>query len=130
VAQWVALAKRFRPLLHSGRTVRVDHPDPALWVHGVVAQDRSEGLFGFVMMDRSTTWPPGPVRLPGLDPDARYRLTPVGPAAGTEPLEGTTDRPAWQRGGQVHSGRALAAAGVVPPPLRPDHAALLHVQRG
>jgi alpha-galactosidase len=128
VAQWVALAKRFRPLLHSGRTVRVDHPDPALWAHGVVAQDRSQGLFGFVVMDRSATWPPGPVRLPGLDPDARYRLTAVGPAAGAEPLEGN-GRPAWQRGGQVHAGRALAAVGVVPPPLRPDHAALLHVQR-
>ena len=40
LAQWVALAKEVRPLVHAGRTVRGDHPDPALWVHGVVAPGR------------------------------------------------------------------------------------------
>jgi alpha-galactosidase len=125
---WVALAKRFRPLLHGGRTVRVDHPDPALWAHGVVAADLSEALFAFVMLDRPLTWPPGPVRLPGLDPDTRYRLTPVGPGAGAEPLAART-RPAWQAGGSVHSGRVLGGVGVLPPALQPDHAALLHLAR-
>jgi alpha-galactosidase len=130
LSRWVALAKRFRALLHTGRTVRVDHPDPALWAHGVVAQDRSSALFAFVVMDRPATWPPGRVRLPGLDPDARYRLTPVGPDAGAEPVEGSAGRPAWQYGGQVHTGRALATIGVPAPPLQPDHAALLHLERG
>jgi alpha-galactosidase len=82
------------------------------------------------VMDRPATWPPGRVRLPGLDPDARYRLTPVGPDAGAEPLEGSAGRPAWQYGGQVHSGRALATIGVPAPALQPDHAALLHLERG
>jgi alpha-galactosidase len=126
---WVALAKRFRPLLHSGRTVRVDHPDPAVWAHGVVAADGSAALFAFVLVDRPLTWPPGPVRLPGLDPATRYRLTPVGPGAGAEPVEAGTSRPAWQGGGAEHTGRALATAGVRPPPLQADHAALLHLGR-
>ncbi|MCO1656733.1 alpha-galactosidase [Pseudonocardia humida] len=128
LAGWVALAKRFRPLLHGGRTVRVDHPDPALWAHGVVAPDRSAALFAFVMMERPLTWPPGPVRLPGLDPDAAYRLVPVGPGAGSEPISGQS-RPSWQAGGLVHSGRVLGAVGVPPPALHPDHAALVHLVR-
>jgi alpha-galactosidase len=128
LAEWVALAKRFRPLLHTGRTVRVDHPDPALWAHGVVAADRSSALFALVMMDRPTTWPPGPVRLPGLDPDARYRLTPVGPGVDALPFEGAAG-PAWMRGDLVQTGRTLAAVGVTAPALQPDHAVLLHLER-
>jgi alpha-galactosidase len=128
LAGWVALAKRFRPLLHGGRMVRVDHPDPALWAHGVVAPDRSEALFALVAVDRSPTWPPGPVRLPGLDPDADYRLAPVGPAGGTEPISGWS-RPVWQSGELVQSGRVLAAVGVLPPTLLPDQAALVHLTR-
>jgi alpha-galactosidase len=128
LAGWVALAKRFRPLLHGGRTVRVDHPDPALWAHGVIAPDRSEALFALVTMERSLTWPPGRVRLPGLDPGTDYRLTPVGPRAGTEPVSGRS-RPAWWSGGLVHSGRVLGAVGVLPPALHPDQAVLVHLGR-
>ncbi len=125
LAEWVALAKRFRPLLHSGRTVRVDHPVDAVWAHGVVAQDRSEALFAFVMMDRPSCWPPGLVRIPGLDPDRRYRLAPVGPSG---PLATNNDAPSWQRGEVTLSGRALAAVGIQAPPLQPDHAALVHLR--
>ena len=123
---WVALAKRFRPLLHTGRTVRVDHPDPALWAHGVVAADGSAALFAFVAVDRSLTWPPGPVRIPGLDPQRRYRITPAGPVAGAEPVA-ALGRPAWQGGELVLTGAALGAVGLVPPALQPDHAALVHL---
>jgi len=128
LAEWVAVAKRFRPLLHGGRTVRVDHPEPALWAHGVVAPDRSAALFSLVMMDRPATWPPGPVRLPGLDPDADYRLSPVGPGAGPRPAFGSA-RPAWQSGGTAHSGRVLGTVGLLPPALQPDQAAVVHLER-
>src|SRR4051794_20057114 len=40
LAAWISLYKRLRPLLHSGRRVTADHPDPQAWLHGVVAQDR------------------------------------------------------------------------------------------
>ena len=43
LAAWVGLYKRFRGLLHSGRSVNLDHPDPALLVRGVVAQRRLGG---------------------------------------------------------------------------------------
>ena len=60
--------KQYRDLLHTGDVVVADHPDPAVWVHGVVATDRSDAIFGIETVARSTTWPPGRVRLPGLDP--------------------------------------------------------------
>lgn len=37
---WTGLYKELRGLLHSGDVVRADHPDPSVWVHGVVAARR------------------------------------------------------------------------------------------
>ncbi|MFC6713706.1 alpha-galactosidase [Branchiibius cervicis] len=92
VAEWVDLYRRLRLLLHSGRVVRSDHPDAALWVHGVVAQDRSEALFAVVAMDSTDTQPPGLIRLPGLDDDRTYqmRLQPPG-----DRLTATRTPPGW-----------------------------------
>ena len=125
LAGWVAVAKRFRPLLHSGRTVRVESPVEALWAHGVVAQDRSEALFCLVMLDRPTCWPPGPVRLPGLDPDRRYRVELVDPSPRPATAAGTT--PSWLRRETTLSGRTLAAVGLQAPLLNPDTAAVMHL---
>ncbi|MET0844278.1 MAG: alpha-galactosidase, partial [Mycetocola sp.] len=125
VAEWVALHKRFRSLIHSGRTVRVDHPSEELIAHGIVAQDASEALFEFALLARPSTWPPGLVRIPGLDPDTRYRVSSVGPRA---PFSTNNTAPSWQDGrGVVLSGRALAAVGIQAPPLQPEHAALVHL---
>src|SRR5690606_5180285 len=74
LAEWIELHKRFRALIHSGRTVRVDHPVTELAVHGIVAQDRAEAVFEFALLARPSTWPPGLVRIPGLDPEQRYRV--------------------------------------------------------
>ncbi|GAA4982081.1 alpha-galactosidase [Kineococcus glutinatus] len=127
LAGWVALHKRFRPLLHSGRTVRLDSPLPEVQGHGVVAPDGSEALFALAVLDRPVTWPPGLLRLPGLDPGRRYRLAPVAPAA--EPAAAARGAaPAWSRGEEVLTGRVLAAVGVQVPPLRPDSAVLLHLR--
>ena len=38
LAAWVARHRRFRPLLHSGRTIRPPSSDPAVLLHGVVAR--------------------------------------------------------------------------------------------
>jgi alpha-galactosidase len=126
LAEWIELHKRFRPLIHSGRTVRVDHPVTELAVHGIVAQDRSEALFELALLARPSTWPPGLVRIPGLEPDVRYRVTSVGPRA---PFSTNNTAPSWQaEGGVVLSGRALAAVGIQAPPLQPEHSALVYVE--
>ena len=122
VAAWVALHKELRSMLHSGRAVIADHPDPAIWVNGVVAADGSDALFGIVTVDRSLTWPPGRVRLPGLDPNRWYQVSPVYPA---DFYPEATHIPPWWGKGVRLSGRVLAHSGVQIPAMFPQYLHLI-----
>ena len=63
LAAVIAFHKQIRPLLHTGRVVRVDHPDPSVHVHGVVAQDRPDAACADVKPESSPTEGPPPARL-------------------------------------------------------------------
>ncbi|MET4921584.1 alpha-galactosidase [Streptomyces sp. PSRA5] len=129
LAEWVAAHKELRPLLHSGTVVHGDHPDPALWVHGVVAADRSRALYALVQTATSVTSPAGPVRLPGLDADARYRIRPHRPGDRTEGPH-RPDPLWWERAEGVElTGRTLAVAGVRAPTLHPERLVLVEAYR-
>jgi alpha-galactosidase len=125
LAGWVALHKELRPLLHTGRVVVGGHPDPAIWIGGVVAQDGSDAVIGVVTVGRSVTWPPGRIRLPGLEPDRTYRLEPI--AWDHERHAADTTPPWWRRGVRL-TGRALAGAGVQLPMLFPEEAVLIRAR--
>jgi len=128
LSAWVALYKRLRQLLHTGRVVRVEHPDPALLVHGVVAQNRSEAVYSIAALVTSVNAPPGRVRLPGLEPDALYRVEPLAP--GDDPDGVNHVGAAWLTlGGLTLSGAALAHVGIQAPNLFPEHLFLLHVAK-
>ena len=118
LAAWVALYKRYRGLLHTGTLVVADHPDPAIWVNGVVSTDRTQALFSIAAVDRSVTWPPGRVRLPGLDPDRRYRVQPVAPA---DRYPEAPQVPPWWDRGVVATGRTLERVGVQIPAMYPEY---------
>ncbi len=130
LADWIALYKRHRDLLHSGRVVRLDEPDPALWTHGVVAPDRRSALMARVQLDESARLLPCPLRVPGLDPTCRYRLRWAGPAPLLAPrvdgLAGQLDL--GPAGGESVSGAALATIGVPVPNARPETVTLVHVE--
>ncbi|MGY1701477.1 alpha-galactosidase [Geodermatophilus sp. SYSU D00766] len=125
LAAWIALHKRLRPLLHRGTVVTGDHPDPQVQVHGVVAPDRGDALYALVAVGRSVTWPPGPARLPGLDPDRRYRVRLQPP--GVDTGGAWPGLPPWCAGedGVVLPGRVLARAGLQVPPVHPEHLLLV-----
>jgi len=125
LAAWIALYKAERGLLHTGVTVRDEAPAAGLWLHGVVAQDRSRALFALVQRERPATWPPGRVRLPGLDPDATYEVAPHGPFA----PHNAWDRPTWWDRPVRLTGHVLATVGVQAPAVEVDHAALVSVTR-
>jgi alpha-galactosidase len=134
VASWVATYKRLRSLLHTGTVVRSDHPDPALWAHGVVSDDRRHALYALVAMDTGVTAPPGRVRLPGLDYDVSYRLRALAPSAeppggASSPLPGGMfGSPGWMRVGQiVLTGAVLAGSGIEAPALWPESLMLVEV---
>jgi alpha-galactosidase len=122
----IACYRRMRPLLHSGQVVRADHPDPAAYLHGVVAPDRAEALFAYVQLTASASETPGLARLPGLDPHRPYRLTPL--AVAGEPETKQAVAPRWvEAGGVTLDGRLLGEVGLPVPVLRPEQALLLHV---
>jgi alpha-galactosidase len=120
LARWIAAHKTHRGLLHHGRTVRADDPDPALRVHGVVADDAGEAVFAVVQMTTGVWAPPGRVRLPGLDPRTVYdiHVTALTPARGAPPWWGDDTR---------LSGRTLGAVGVQVPNQFPERSVLLHL---
>jgi alpha-galactosidase len=126
LAEAIACYKRLRPLLHGGRVVRADHPDPAAYLHGVVATDGAEALFAYVQLSASADETPGLARLPGLDPGRSYRVEPLA-AAGQPETKQAAAPPWYQAGGATLGGRALGEVGLPLPVLRPEQALLLHL---
>jgi alpha-galactosidase len=123
VTDVIALYKQLRPLLHSGTTVRVEHPDPAAQVHGVVATDQRAAIFAYVQLAASPAWLPAPLRLTGLDDDVRYAVRWL--RLGEDTLGPMKATPPWLTEGVVLTGRQLAAHGITMPVLHPEHAMLL-----
>jgi alpha-galactosidase len=115
LAEWITVYKQHRALLHSGRMVRVDSPDPAIWMHGAVAGDGSQAVFAYVQLDEQVA-DPVPFTVPGLDPGRRYRATRLLPTATS-----------WAADGMVLSGAVLADVGLPAPARAPCTANLVHL---
>src|SRR6516225_179237 len=79
LAAWIRLYQQHRSLIHNGRVVQIDTPDDTAWMQGVVAPDRSAALMSYVQLDEPRNDQPAALRVPGLDPAARYRITDVTP---------------------------------------------------
>ncbi|MBI9115993.1 alpha-galactosidase [Sanguibacter suaedae] len=126
LARWIALHKRHRPLLHTGTVVRADHPEPTTWVHGVVDADRTEAIMAVVQLATGPSEAPGRVRLPGLDPDRRYRVAPLDPGGDIGDRTGH-QRLSWWDEGVTLTGRTLDRVGVQAPVQLPEHLVLLHI---
>jgi alpha-galactosidase len=120
---WIALHKRFRGLLHSGRVVRADTLHDDLQLDGVVAPDGREALFRLSALDLTLGQPAGRLRFPGLAPETAYRVTPV--PLTVSPKD--RPRPAWYDGGAVMSGRLLDEVGLVAPLLEADDLVIVHL---
>ena len=122
----IAMHKEHRELLHSGNVVRFD-TDAAYNAHGVYAADQSEGIVAFAQLTTTASLTPPPLRLPGLDYVATYRIDHLripgerwGPAR---------VQPTWLLSGVELTGRQLAAHGVQPPTMHPESALLLKLTR-
>jgi alpha-galactosidase len=125
--EWIRFYKEQRSLLHTGDVVRSDHPDPSVWVHGIVATDRSRAVFAVVQLATSAGAIPERVRLPGLEPDTRYTLRAVQPAG--RPRIHRRSNPEWMaEDGIVVTGRTLEVVGIQPPELAPEQALLLLIE--
>lgn len=126
LAGWVELYKRFRSLAHTGRFVRADHPDPLVWVTGVVAHDGSEGLYTVAAMGLTVVANAGRLRLPGLDAERTYTVEVVTTPEPADLAHGGRRTPPEPPSYRL-PGRALASAGIQLPMIRPDSILLLYV---
>jgi alpha-galactosidase len=127
----IALYKRHRALIHSGKRVNADTAEPTLSVHGVVAHDAGEALFAAVSLASAPAEVPGLASLPGLDPKRNYRVRAELPTPLDSDYAHTFTQiqpPAWLEDGAVASGAFLQHVGLPLPVLNPEHALLLHVQ--
>jgi alpha-galactosidase len=122
---WAAYYKQNRALIHSGKTIRVDQPDDAVLVSGVVSQDQSSAIFSYATVAAQRASRPNSFRLAGLDASKSYRVQAVMPAG--EPLEIARSKPNWLAGVTL-SGQALMSIGLRPPILAPEQAFLIEVK--
>lgn len=123
---WAKFYKNHRNLLHSGRTVRVDHSDKSAFLYGVVAQDKSEAIFAYMQLTSLPSTLPQMARFPGLGLNSNYQVK-----FATEfglPLTLEAVGPLWLEG-VVMSGRSLAEIGVKPPILAPENGFVVTISR-
>ncbi|MBT8162983.1 MULTISPECIES: alpha-galactosidase [Arthrobacter] len=127
----IALYKLHRGLIHTGERVNADLAEANLALHGVVAHDRSEGLFAAVALGTTAAETPGRIGLPGLAPERDYIVEAVLPGPVDGDWENTFNQiapPAWLGTGAKAPGRFLTEVGLPLPILSPEHGLLLHVR--
>jgi alpha-galactosidase len=127
---WARLYKELRPLLHTGDVVRADLPDagPAagVWLHGVVAADRREAVYGFVRLVTSADVHTR-LTFPGLDDDTEYEVA-VRDEPGRPSATETRSVPWYLTGSARATGRVLRTVGLAAPLLDPEQAVVLHLR--
>ena len=118
---WIDWHKQHRALLHSGRMVRLDWPDDELRVHGMV--DDSGGIFSVAMVAMPGPMGLGLLSLPGLEPQARYRVQVVF-------ADQIVQLPqAWQAAPIELSGAQLAAGVLRAPVMFTDQVLVVEARR-
>ncbi len=126
LAAWIGLYQQHRELIHSGRVIRIDTPDDTAWMHGVVAADASAALMSYAQLDVPVSSQPSALRVPGLDPRRRYRVTDVTPGPRPSDRHG---RPAAPPIAPIEvAGAALAEVGLAIPAQRPLTATVILIE--
>ena len=123
----VDLYKRHRSLIHGGDQSYADPEDPGITAQIVVAPDKREALALLARIDQATYATSPPIRLPGLQASARYRVTLVDtwPKRAARQM---ADRQFW-RAQPILSGAVLGQVGIRLPLVHPETAWLLHLER-
>ena len=132
LSEWTAEFKKHREWFAVDTVVHSDAADPAVRVDGCVMPNKAAAIYRFTQLTTSQTYPSAPVRLPGLDPDAVYVVSPLDVSldlAKQDIGNGQSPLGWWTADGVKMTGRALAAYGIRPPALHPAQAVLFKVVR-
>ena len=125
LAAHIALYKQWRGVLHAGALHRLAHPDPN--VTGMMVTHADKALALVAQTAFSPVFDAAPLRLAGLEPEARYRVTLPEPWA-PKARHYLANPDAW-REGLVLSGTALMTQGLALPLTHPETAWLVALER-
>lgn len=125
LAAHIALYKAWRGLLHRGALWRLAHPDPHVAAMMVTHQGKALALAAQTAF--SPVFDAAPLRLAGLDPAARYRVTL--PEPWPEKARRYLANPEAWRSGITLSGTALMGQGLALPLTHPETAWLIALER-
>ena len=125
LAAHIALYKAWREVLHDGALHHLAHPDPN--ITGMMAVHEDKALALVAQTAFSPVFDAAPVRLAGLDPDARYRVTLPGPWS-PRAQHYLANPDAW-RAGLTLSGAALMGHGLALPLTHPETAWLIALEK-
>ena len=127
LSEWVGLYKVFRNLIHSGNVFRGDHPDPTMYVHGVISHDATEALLSVSRLRSGPSNHTARVTMQGLSSSDSYdiQLIPIG-----RPRYALHRAlPDWLQGGIVLTGTQIAQLGLEMPALLPESTLLFHITK-
>ena len=119
---WVGLYKEKRGLLHSGKSIRVDHVEVNAFIYGVISEDKTQALFAYMQHLMSEANHPSNILIPGLALDRKYLVKIVKEVGAPRYMQIGDIR--WGDGVTL-SGAALAHIGLKPPILAPENGILI-----
>ncbi|PWN34020.1 alpha-galactosidase [Meira miltonrushii] len=123
LAKWIKLHKKWRDVIHTGKSVYADLEEESGGdLRGVVSTDQSRAIFTYTQTKTSQYYPAAPVTFPGLEDETLYKLKFVqDPATDKEQFVGQSPL-LWTEAGKdcILSGKALRTAGVQIPTLLPE----------
>ena len=125
LAAHIALYKDWRDLLHSGQLYRLKHADSD--ISGLMASDGERSIALVAQCAFAPSFSAAPIRFPGLDPQARYRVTLPEPWP-KKASRYLVERSAW-REGRTLTGQALREIGLALPLTHPETAWLVVIER-
>lgn len=125
LAAHIALYKEWRDVLHAGDLFRVEHPDAG--ISGLMAVHEGKGLALAAQTGFSPAFDAAPVRLPGLESEALYRVTLPQPWPFKSALY-LANADQWREGIAL-SGRALGTQGLALPLTHPETAWLIALEK-
>ncbi|UYM16037.1 alpha-galactosidase [Endozoicomonas euniceicola] len=128
MAYYIALHKKYRTLIHSGTSFRLDCIDPNRFLYGVASAD--EQLLAVCQSGMSHYTLPEPLRFKNLEISRQYRVSVVDMATGSFQL--MKRRPEWVESGVESgiklSGDELMNLGLSMPLLDPESMMLIHLE--
>lgn len=119
--------KRWRHLIHSGVQYYIDHDDPGVTAQIIVAADGTEALALAARIDQAGNAVSPPMRLPGLDATACYRVTLQEPWPQSAAHQ--LGEPDFWRSRPLLEGASLMQVGLRLPVVHPETAWLVHLER-